>query len=182
MMKDWEKNKREKLVDSKFLEVYKDTLINKKNGAILEYFLTKKNDVVIIVPTTKEGELIYITQFVYAIEKKINCLPAGHIEKGESPIGTAKRELLEETGYIGESYEYITKIHEYPTQDIHSVHIIHAKNVTKIDKQKLEEAEYIDVYKKPFREIFQDVINSKTNWISAEPIIALMLVYNKTQL
>lgn len=180
-MQNWERKKREKLVNSKFLEVYKDTLINKKSGTILEYFLTKKNDVVIIVPTTKGGDLIYIKQFVYAIEKKINCLPAGHIEKGESPIDTAKRELLEETGCIGESYEYITKIHEYPTQDLHSVHIVHAKNVIKKDIQKLEEAECIDVYKKPFHEVFQDVINGGKNWISAGPIIALMLVYSKTQ-
>ena len=38
------------------------------------------------------------------IKQEIFEFPAGKIDRGESPLGTAKRELLEETGYIAKSW------------------------------------------------------------------------------
>ena len=178
-MKNYKKAKRENLVDSKFLKVYKDTLIHNKSKSKIEYFLTKKNDVVIVVPTTKDGELVYIKQDVYALNKKINCVPAGHVEKGEKPVDAAKRELLEETGYIAEKFEYVKKVFEYPTQDLHTVHIVHAVNVKKVKDQDLEESEDLVVFKKPIEKVLFDILNKKNNWISAGPIIAVVMVANR---
>ncbi len=175
-MKNYKKIKRENLVYSDFLKVYKDTLVNNKSKNKIEYFLTKKNDVVMVVPTTKNNDLIYLKQFVYALKRKISCVPAGHIEKGETPLEAGKRELLEETGYTAEKFEYVTKIFEYPTQDLHTVHIIHAKNAKKVQRQHLEESENLKIFKKPIKDVYYDIVNKKNNWISAGPIISVILV------
>ena len=42
--------------------------------------------------------IIMEKQYRYAVEKELYEIPAGTLEKGESPAECAKRELIEETG------------------------------------------------------------------------------------
>ncbi|MEI6843381.1 MAG: NUDIX domain-containing protein [bacterium] len=50
------------------------------------------------------------------------CLPGGHFEWGEKLEGCAKRELEEETGIVGEKFEYLHMVND-PRDDVHYVHI-----------------------------------------------------------
>lgn len=61
----------------------------------------KEGDAAIIVPITEEKNILFVIQ-PRCNTKETVCieLPAGYIEKDEEPIIAAKRELLEETGYI----------------------------------------------------------------------------------
>jgi ADP-ribose pyrophosphatase len=54
---------------------------------------------VAIVPVTSEGEVVLIRQFHHAIGRSLLGIPAGTREPGEPAKETARRELLEETGY-----------------------------------------------------------------------------------
>jgi 8-oxo-dGTP pyrophosphatase MutT (NUDIX family) len=47
------------------------------------------------------------------------------------PEETAARELLEETGYGGGTFEFIDTFYEYPTKDAHTITVVRAKNVMK---------------------------------------------------
>ena len=55
---------------------------------------------VIIMPITKNNELIMILEPRTPIERTVLAFPAGMIEEGESPEEAAIRELEEETGYL----------------------------------------------------------------------------------
>jgi ADP-ribose pyrophosphatase len=59
-----------------------------------------KPDVVVILPFITENTILLEKHYRPVIGKNILELPAGHIDKGERPIQSARRELLEETGYI----------------------------------------------------------------------------------
>jgi ADP-ribose pyrophosphatase len=54
---------------------------------------------VAIVPVTADGRLLLIRQHHHAIGRALLGLPAGTVEPNEAPIETARRELVEETGY-----------------------------------------------------------------------------------
>ena len=52
-----------------------------------------------IVPILPDGRVALIDQFRITFERNIFEIPAGTREPGEDPMETAKRELIEETGF-----------------------------------------------------------------------------------
>jgi ADP-ribose pyrophosphatase len=59
---------------------------------------------VAIVAIDREGMLTLVRQRREAVRKQLLELPAGTLEKGESPLDCARRELGEETGLTGGSW------------------------------------------------------------------------------
>ena len=59
---------------------------------------------VCIAALTENDELLFVRQFRYPYKEVLLELPAGKLEKGQTPLENGKRELLEETGAIGKEY------------------------------------------------------------------------------
>ena len=74
-------------------------LINKKFQKNKFYHYIKIPNVVMILPVLKNGKFLLVYQKREPINKKNYEFPSGWVDMGENPIQSAKRELLEETGY-----------------------------------------------------------------------------------
>ncbi|MFH1656243.1 MAG: NUDIX hydrolase [Candidatus Nealsonbacteria bacterium] len=169
----WQRLSRKRIYTSRFLEVFKDRVKVPKQKLIAEYFLTKKEDVVVIVATTMENKIIMLKEYKYAANKFLNVLPAGHIKKKENPTEAAKRELLEETGYTSNDFTYLGSLYEYPTQDLHQVKVVRAKNAFKIAKVQHEPTENISVLVKPISAIKKEILKCKLQTCSSLGALAL---------
>src|ERR1051325_816606 len=66
-------------------------------------------DFVVVIALDEQQRLILVRQFRPAVEEFTLELPAGHIEAGETPEQSARKELLEETGYEAEQFTFLTK-------------------------------------------------------------------------
>ncbi|MGI0133982.1 MAG: NUDIX hydrolase [Candidatus Micrarchaeaceae archaeon] len=56
-------------------------------------------DIVVVLPFLDRDTVLLEKQYRHPIGKWLYELPAGHIDKGESAMAAARRELKEETGY-----------------------------------------------------------------------------------
>ena len=65
----------------------------------------------IILPLFDDGTVLMERQFRYPIGQHMLELPAGKLEPDEAPIETAKRELLEETGYVAAEWRELGHLH-----------------------------------------------------------------------
>lgn len=126
-----------------------------------------------IVATTRDGHIITLNEYKYAAGKVMRTLPAGHLEKKESPAKAAQRELLEETGYSSRNFKYLGCFYEYPTKDLHKVHIIRTKNVVKKGRANLEPTEKIRVRLSSVSEIKKEIKTGK--WQAGTALGALVL-------
>jgi ADP-ribose pyrophosphatase len=59
---------------------------------------------VVIMPMDGEGRILWVRQHRWPAQRALLELPAGTLEKGETPEGTARRELPEETGFAAKTW------------------------------------------------------------------------------
>jgi ADP-ribose pyrophosphatase len=96
-----------------------------------------------ILALTADQHVLIAKQYRPGPEKVVLDLPCGMIEKGESPLIAAKRELLEETGYVGELREIGTCLESaYSTKVRHN---FVATNCIRVSEPMLDATEFIDV-------------------------------------
>ena len=76
---------------------------------------------VLVVPVLDDGRLIVERQFRYPLQRVFLEFPAGKIDPGEAPEDTARREMIEETGYAVERLVPLAVLHpviSYSTEAI----------------------------------------------------------------
>jgi len=66
---------------------------------------------VVIIPLIDDSTLLLEHQYRYAVRSHFLELPAGKIEADEPAEETARRELLEETGYVARDWRFLTTLH-----------------------------------------------------------------------
>jgi ADP-ribose pyrophosphatase len=71
------------------------------DGAEADWDLVEGPDIVAMVATTGDGDVILVRQFRHGPAQVLSELPGGIVDLGETPLEAAERELLEETGYAG---------------------------------------------------------------------------------
>lgn len=75
------------------------------NPHLTPYFRLKNSHGVCVFAITEKKELILVRQFRPAINKWTYEVPAGGVEKFQTPLEAAKQELWEETGFVASSWK-----------------------------------------------------------------------------
>ena len=64
-----------------------------------------------MIPIFPDERILVERQYRYPVGLTMIEMPAGKIDPGESAIQTAKRELVEETGYLAREWAFLTRLH-----------------------------------------------------------------------
>lgn len=98
---------------------------------------------VIIVPMLDEETVLLVREYACGLHHYEVGLPKGRIEKGESPIQAANREMKEEIGYGGKRLEELTALSLAPGYMTHVTHVILARDLypEKLEGDEPEELE-----------------------------------------
>ncbi|WP_339028248.1 NUDIX hydrolase [Bradyrhizobium symbiodeficiens] len=76
-------------------------------SSVETYYAIAEPGYVVVLAVTPDAHLLLVRQYRPAIERFSLELPAGMVDADEDPLETARRELLEETGYSVMSIERI---------------------------------------------------------------------------
>ena len=68
----------------------------------------------VILPRTDDGRILLIRQFRFPADRFLWELPAGSLDPGETPLGAARRELAEETGYRAAKWRKLVEFYASP--------------------------------------------------------------------
>ncbi len=109
---------------------------------------------VVILPLVDKDHIILIKNKRFAVGAELWELPAGTLEKGEKPLETAKRELIEETGYQAAYMEFLTQFYTSPGFCNEVMYAYVAKDLKDVG-QALEETEQITVHQVSWDHVFK---------------------------
>lgn len=159
--KMWKIKKTERILDSEFVKVDKDDVILPKGREIPDFYKVTIKDCSAIVAIKEDHHIILKKEYRHCYKQELIEIPAGVLEAGEDPLKTAKRELLEETGYKSDKWTYLGKTLESSAKLTNYMHIYMAEDCKKVSKQKLDYGEDIEVIEVDFEEAIQMIMNNE---------------------
>lgn len=151
-MKEIDYNKTWKVLDTEYLikrpwlTARRDRLLLPDGREIPEYYVLEYPDWVNVIAITKDRQFVMERQYRHALGCTCYELPCGVIEKGETPLEAAQRELQEETGYGGGEWKKLMVLSANPSTMTNLAHCFLATGVEKISEQHLDDTEELEVH------------------------------------
>lgn len=137
--------------DNPWIQVSHRTVINPGGGNGIYGVVSFKNLAIGIVPIDDEGFTWLVGQYRYTLNAYSWEIPEGGGPKGEEPLETAKRELLEETGLVANDWQLLCPIHTSNSVTDEYGLIFMARDLHQAEASP-EETEQLIVWKLPLSE------------------------------
>lgn len=139
---------KSKVIFSRYGKEFIDETLQVYDGKKINWFYLRSPENVIIIPVTKNNQVVLVRLYRFNLKKYVYEFPAGHFEVNEKdPIKVARRELVEETGYDTADFVNLGRFYVLPGETNKWVNVVLAKNVTKSKKPKLDNVieKYFDI-------------------------------------
>lgn len=141
----WKKLSSRYLVKEKWATLRVDTCRMPDGRVVDDYYVLEYSGWVNVVAMTEDDKFILIKQYRHAVSEVIREVPGGCVDPGETPEDAAKRELLEETGYVFDKIEPLSVLYANPATADNKTYAFLATGGKKVQEQHLDENEEIVV-------------------------------------
>lgn len=128
------------IFENAWLKFWEDDVVL-PNGEERKYAYLEGFDGTLVIARDREGKLLILREWRYPIRDWTWCFPAGGVEKGATSLETAKRELLEETGYAAQIWTELGTLRIDPGRNCQTVTVYLAEDVEKVQEPELEPTE-----------------------------------------
>ena len=126
-----------------------------------------------VVAVDEKGYCYLIREYGYALNRVTLKLPAGAIDAGETPLGTAKRECLEEVGLKSRKWHFLGRVNYYSMTLNTAEYLFLAKDTEEIPHARAEEdKKLLQIRRIPFSQVVRFALSGKI--IHAESIAAIL--------
>ncbi len=166
---------RKTVFSTPWFQVIAKSLKDSQDGE--PYYSLETSDYVTIVALTPKKELLLVRQYRPAVERVTLELPSGTLSNGETPRSTARRELVEETGYEAKTIEYLGTLTPDTGRLCNKLWCYFAKNVTLKAGGKPEPG--IQVLRLDQKKFFQMIAKSQFDHALNSAVILLALMKGK---
>lgn len=139
-----------------WIEVVEDTVI-RPDGKEGMFTTVDNGSGVAVVALDADNTIYLVKEYFYVLEEYGIQTPSGGVSKNETPLEAAKKELLEETGLIADTWKELGMVNALTMIIKSPSYLFLAQGLTK--QQEPEEG--IEVIKIPFAEAIQKVMNSE---------------------
>jgi ADP-ribose pyrophosphatase len=145
------------------------------DGRIVEKEIVEYQNSIGIVAVSG-SDVILVTQYRHPAGRVLLEIPAGKIEKGETPRQAAVREMAEEIGYSGR-LKPLTKWYLAPGYSTELMHVFVATNLRKIARGPLDDDENIRIRKMKLSAAVRKCLSGE---IQDSKTVAALLAYSQS--
>lgn len=142
----------------------------------------RSSEVVVLIPVTEDRKVIFVEQFRVPVQRNMIEFPAGLVNdldsnQHESLEETARRELIEETGYEAATLKKITRVPANSALATDMLTVYFASGLRKVGAGGGDETENITVHEVPLSEVDQWLRQQEARHIYIDPKVYAGLYY-----
>ena len=127
------------------------------DGAVIEYGVLESGGFAAVVSVTYDGRVPLVRQWRQPLGDFTLELPCGAVDAGEDPRESAKRELLEETGYRADGLEPLISVHTSTGRSTEICHLFRCRAVWEAGGPRPEPTEFIEVVEMAFEKVVEKI-------------------------
>src|SRR5258707_105453 len=143
----WKVLSYQQVIDSPYLKIRREEVAVPDGPVIPDYYIIENRGWAGVVPVTEDGRFLLNLQYKHGIGLEVLEFSAGGIDPHEvDPLETAKRELMEETGYsfADDQVEFLAHMYANPTGARTEIWWYLARGVRKTGTPKVDPVEVIE--------------------------------------
>jgi 8-oxo-dGTP pyrophosphatase MutT (NUDIX family) len=143
----WKVLSYQQVLDTPYLKIRREEVEVPNGPIVADYYIIENRGWVGVVPLTEDGRFLINRQYKHGIGLEVLEFPAGGIDPHETdPLETARRELLEETGYsfADDQVEFLAHMYANPTGARTEIWWYLARNVRQTSQPKEDPLEVIE--------------------------------------
>jgi len=150
---------RHSIYQGKILSIYRDDILLPNGKAGIREVAEHPGGVA-IVAIDENDNVLTVRQYRYVFSRMMEEIPAGKLERGESPDDAALRELREETGATPAHFTSLGSLIASPGCYGEVLHLYLAEDLT-FTAQSPDEDEFLVVSRTPFDIMVQRVLSGE---------------------
>ena len=162
----------EEVYSGRLLKVHRDRVRLPDGSESLREYI-RHPGAVAIVALFDDGRVLLERQHRYALRRDFIEIPAGKLDAGEAHLDTAKRELLEETGYVAEEWTRLCVLHTAIGYTDEAIELYLARKLTLKDR-RLDPGEFLETFLVPFDQALAMVRDGRIT--DAKTMVAVLWV------
>ncbi|MFA6836276.1 MAG: NUDIX hydrolase [Fibrobacteraceae bacterium] len=143
-LKPWKTLSTENLLDSRWLRVDKETCELPTGKVISDFYTIWQPDWVLILAEDAQGRFLMERQYRQGTHSISLEFPAGIIDKGETPLEAAKRELQEECAHGGGAWKFLREFPMNPDRHRGRFFVVSATGVLPSGNTHFDSTENIE--------------------------------------
>lgn len=149
----------EEVFSGDLLKVHRDRVLLPDGGTAVREFVRHPGACVVIAEL-RPGVFIFERQFRYPLGVVFIEFPAGKVDKNETLLGCAQRELREETGHSATAWKHLGRMHNCIGYSDECIDIFLAQGLIS-GEQRLDDGEFVDVFEMSLDEADAAVLDGR---------------------
>ncbi len=170
----------DQMIESNWLfQLRRERFRSRRSDKVHDYYVMHLADAVNVIALTPDDQILLVRQFRAGSGQDSLETPGGLLDDGEDPCAAGARELLEETGHVGDPAVFVCQAFANPSIVTSRIATILIANARRVAEPKLDTNEEVSVQIVPVSTIPQLIREGRINhaltvmgllwWLNAKP-------------
>jgi ADP-ribose pyrophosphatase len=160
-----------------WMRVYADDVLLPDGRRVDGFLRVEGRPYATIFALTPEGQVPFLRQYKYGLDRVALQLPAGYLEAGEGAEDGARRELLEETGYAAPRWERLGEYRPDGNRGFGTAHFFLATDARPVQEPAAGDLEEATVELVPLAECEDRLLGGEMGELAPIACVALALAH-----
>jgi 8-oxo-dGTP pyrophosphatase MutT (NUDIX family) len=152
-LRPWQVISSEVVLSRRWIEIRQDRVKLASGHEIDEFHVVHAPSWAAVLCLTADAEVVLVRQYRHGIGAESLELPAGVIDRDESPLAAAQRELCEETGYVSDAWLSLGAVATEPSRHTVVAHFFFASGARATERRALDASEELETVRVPAAEL-----------------------------